>query len=266
MVTKMDLKYLEVFTVNKLKCSIIGTFLSLVTLCSNASVINVGGVLWDPDASSDWSGVVSMIHQDVDSITGELSGYGYIASMNNTPSATFCPGCELTFQYGGFLPTGGALLPSASTAIQYTGGYLNIFLDFSPEIIDYDYNTLTAFNTGDEGGANALWLSAEGFEYSGTTTFEGFVIGDFLELSGLGFWDVTGGLAAANIDTNTVLTENGYTDFKFTSSFAIDVTQLSADGTGNYEGDSISTEVPAPHMPLLFSMAILLTALRYRKS
>ena len=218
-----------------------------------SGIINVGGVNWDPDALSDWSGVVGLVHQDIDAVTGELSGYGRISSMNNTGSATFCPSCELTFQFGGFMPSGSTLLPSAGLSIDYITGYLNVYVDVTPETDDFDFTKLTALNTGDEGGANALWLSTIGHAYSGATSFTGTAVNTngSLNLSGLGFLDVVGGLAAANLNTNTVVTDNGMADIKFVTSFAIDVTPTYANGNGNYQGDSVAL-VPTPANLMLF--------------
>jgi hypothetical protein len=231
----------------------------VISLCfsAQASVINVGGVNWDPDALSDWSGVIGLIHQDVDAVTGELSGFGRISSMNNTGSSTFCPGCELTFQFGGFTPIGSVILPSAGLSIDYMAGYLNVYVDFTPETDDFDFTKLTSANTGDEGGANALWLSAAGHAYSGITTFTGTAVNvnASLNLSGLGFLDVVGGLAAANLNTDTILTDNGFADIKFVTSFSIDVTPTYANGSGNYQGDSI--EVSAPNTSLMFILLCL---------
>lgn len=233
---------------------------------ARAALINVGGVSWDPDVLSDWSGVVGLVHQDVNSVTGELTGYGRITSMNNTGSGAFCPSCELTFQFGGFMPLGSTLLPSAGTVIDYSGGYLNVFVDFTPETDDFDFTKLTAANTGDEGGANALWLSTVGHAYSGVTSFTGTAVntGGSLNLSGLGYLDVIGGLAAANLNTNTILTDNGMADIKFVTSFAIDVTPTSANGSGNYEGDSV-VSVPAPANMLMFALTAL-ALLRLRRA
>ncbi|KXI29810.1 hypothetical protein [Paraglaciecola hydrolytica] len=246
----------------------LGTLFVLSTLnYAHASMVNVGGVSWDPDALSDWSGVVGLVHQDINSSTGEISGFGRINSMNNTGSAIFCPSCELTFQFGGFMPLGSTLLPSAGTVIDYSGGYLNVFVDFTPETDDFDFTKLTAFNTGDEGGANALWLSTVGHAFSGLTTFTGTAVNTSgsLNLSGLGYLDVVGGLAAANLNTNTILTNNGLADIKFVTSFAIDVTPTSANGSGNYQGDSVAVTAPANLLLFLLGGFGLSCLSRFRK-
>jgi hypothetical protein len=243
----------------------ISALIFIVSTSSYASIINVGGVNWDPDDAADWSGVTSLIHQDIDAGTGELSGYGRVTSMNNTGSATFCPGCELTVQFGGYLPLGSTLLPSAGLSIDYNGGFFNLYVDFSPETDDFDFTKLSLANTGSEAGANALWLNGIGAAFSGITTFTGTAAnqGNRLELSGLSFLDVVGGLAATNLNTNTIATSNGFADIKFSSSFAIDVTQTSANGSGNYAGDSVSVSVGVPNMMGVLALGILFM---YRRS
>ena len=72
--------------------------------------------------------------------------------MNGTGQNVFCAsGCELTFQYGGFTPTSAGALPGTpGTVINYTGGFVNVYADATPEITNpSDPTTLTSANTGD---------------------------------------------------------------------------------------------------------------------
>ncbi|MCB1801693.1 MAG: hypothetical protein KDI82_08405 [Gammaproteobacteria bacterium] len=209
--------------------------LALVAQAS-AAPMNVGGVIWDPDHALDFSSFSIAIHQDIDSMTGELSGYGFISTMNGTPQGTFCPGCEVTFTFSGFFPTGGgAILPGGvGSAIEYTGGMVSVYVDDSPEITNpADFTTLNLGNTSD----GDMWLDLAGNgTFTGTVTAAG--------LSGIGQLDVTGGLAAGNFDTNTQV--NG-SDVTFSNSFTFFTPQgnvLNVDGTGNFFSDTIP--VPAP--------------------
>lgn len=230
---------------------------------AHASTINVGGVLWNPDAANDFSSFSIAIQQNIDPITGVVSGWGTISTMNSTGQSTFCPGCELTFQFGGFAPVvSGALPITPGTVIGYTGGFVNFYVDSTPEITNpADVSSLNFANTGD----GDLWLALTGHEYSGTT-LTGTVLGvgtDVTALFGGGLLDVVGGLAAGNFDTNLEL-DGG--DISFSNSFTQfnpDNNTLNASGTGNLVGHSI----PEPASLALLGAGLLgLAALRKRKS
>lgn len=203
---------------------------------ASADPINVGGVIWDPDHALDFSSFSIAIHQDIDPGTGELSGYGFISTMNGQNQAAFCPGCEVTFQFSGFMPTGGgSILPGGvGTTVEYMGGTVSVYVDDSPEITNpSDFTTLNAANTGD----GDMWLDLVGNgNFTGTVTSAG--------LTGVGQLDVSGGLAAGNFDTNTQV--NG-SDVTFSNSFTFFTPSgnpLNADGTGNFFSDTVP--VPAP--------------------
>lgn len=234
----------------KFKKLLVGASIAAAAMAAQASLINVGGVVWDPDAPSDFSGISANLSQNISVTTGELSGFGVVSALNDTPTTTFCPGCELTLQYGGYLPvSGGPIVPTGIGAVQtilYAGGWVNLYVDFTPDAPALGGSGLTAANTGDEGGANQLWVSLSNHgEFSGTSLFN-TVTNKYFNLSGLGLWDVTGGLAASNLDTNT---KDGGSDLSFSSSFTINVVTAnvpdvgfvptSAFGTGNFEGNSI---------------------------
>ena len=226
---------------------------------AHAALINVGGIVFDPNSPIDFSGSSDSITQSINPVTGELTGFGYVSKINNTKENVFSPGAELTFQYSGFLPSVATAIPGplgGGSQIQYTGGIVKFFVDTTP---DTNFGTnLTFANTGD----GTLWLDLVGHPQAGGITFVGT---NFFptSLQGAGLLDVIGGLAAANLDTNT---QQGGADLKFSSTFTTFTNSLSpleAIGAGTVTGNSI----PEPESLALVGLGLLgLAASRRRKS
>jgi len=222
-----------------------------VATSAQASPINVGGVVWDPDAATDFTSQSINMEQFINTTSGELTGFGIITAMNGT--SDFCPGCELTFQFSGFMPTGGDVIPGLGQTVNYMGGIVNVYVGAAEIANPADYNSLSSANTGN----GTLWLSlANHGTFLGTNFMN-------TQLSGLGLLDVTGGLAASNFDTNT---QADGADIGLTTSLSYkhtagSLTDLS--GTGNFVGNSI----PEPGTIALLGLGLLGAAFtRRRKS
>lgn len=236
-----------------------GVGFAAVAATSQAAMINVGGVNWDPDAPSDFSGITATVSQYINGSSGELTGFGKITKINETEN--FCPDCELTFQYGGYLPvSASALLPTAvgfGQSVNYKNGWVKVYVDNTPNAPSAALD-LNASNAGD----GQLWLDLVGHEVNGVT-FTGF---NFFPISllGTGLWDVVGGLAQGNLDTNAAGNGAG-ADLGFTMSFTSfqNSSPLVSFGSGNFSGNSI----PEPGSLLLLSLGLLAVAsVRTRKN
>ena len=240
----------------------------LVSFSASASLMNVGGVVWDKDDASDFSGVSGVIYQEIDLGTGALSGYGRVTSLNGEGSASLCPSCELTFHFGGFTPS--VVDEALSVDTEYAGGWMKFWVDDSPDAPEFDALDLTALNTGSDGGNNTLWLELAGHTMAGAETT--FVGGTNLAgfPAGFGTLDVVGGLASWHINTNTMLVGNQtYADIVFGSSFTnfgvvlgVDDVPMKLWGTGSadFRGDSI----PEPATLGIFGLGLIALAFGVR--
>lgn len=266
-----DKFYLKGFPVKLIKKALIGLVTAAAFAGSvQASVINVGGVFFDPDSLLDFSGTTATLTQSISS-TGVLSGFGVITALNGTGVATFCPGCELTLQYGGFTPIGSVLIPVpiTGTAINYSGGFLNIFVDSSPDVANpFDPLSLIATNTGG-GPGDVLWAGLLGHAVSGVTLFGTAAFSPLSSLpllTGSSLFDIVGGLALGNLNTNSQIDGADIAVTTSFSNFPKHPTTRSisfATGSGNFTGNSI----PEPGSIALIGLGLLGAAfVRRRKS
>lgn len=197
---------------NKLTASLVAV--AAMAFGSAANAINVGGVVWDPnDPIFDFSSQTNLYETIGVSVGDTFSGYGQITAING--SGAFCPTCQLTYEFGGYTIVKAATIGDLTFAA--SGGFLNVYVQ-DTSAFGYTPFSASLKSTASDG---TLWLSvvgATGILPIGVTLAGTVVTPNSNGTSGQGsgYFDVTGGLAAANLDTNT---QPGGTDLTFTSSF-----------------------------------------------
>jgi hypothetical protein len=218
--------------------------------------INVGGVIWDPDSGIDFnSGSASpeVVQTFTGSIQGgnlAISGFGRISQVNGTNQSIFCPGCELTFVYSGFVQAAAGVVNGTNLDVYYTGGTVQIYVDHTPDTpSDFTLATLAQASDGD------LWLGLVGAPGVGTGAFASATLVTTLtpnpfnppgtsvvQAGGRGLLDVlagaAGGLARANFDTDTQPFPTGGTDFAFSTTFTT-AGQAFRFGSGTFTSNSV---------------------------
>lgn len=212
----------------------------LLSFGAQASTINVGGVVWNPDQTSG-SGFLKDffmkggITEEAAGFPGQVvSGFGDVTNINKNSSNQnqFCPLCELTYTFSMELVsfTGSAALGQFT----FTNLVISFFVDKTPDF----GTTPVASNAGD----GQLWLKLA--LHPGTfLTGIGTNLGTGSDTgSGTAYLDAIGGLAAGNFNTNKKLYGS---DVVLTSSFQ-PVEDLPGILSGTFEIRSDTIPEPMP--------------------
>jgi hypothetical protein len=243
---------------NKLQKIIVASAMVFSSISASASIINVGGVTWDPNYDNgapdpfnltDFLAKGEFFQSFRDSlgnyvsnslaVDGDvLTGFGEFNRFNGNADQganDFCVSCSVTLEFGGFTLAGTGPNPLKNGAIGplFTGGWAKIYVDTNG-VSSGQPNT---YNDGVE------WLSLSAVKQfdNNTMTLDGSLTGGG---SAEVFWDVTGGLAASHFDSNSKFKGS---DIHYTAS------AQGSDGSFEVNGNSI----PEPTTLAMFGLALL---------
>jgi hypothetical protein len=238
------------------------------------AAVNVGGVVWNPNSGFDFTSQGSIFEKSVD-VGGTLNGIGNVQTLNNTTVNTFCPGCELTFEFGGFFLDPSFVTAGATpntTTIGFTGGWIKIYVDSTP---DFDADSKASATDG------TLWLDLVAYAQPQTTSAGVWLTTLFGDIatgtlgsgndkgSGAGLFDVVGGIAAGNFNTDTVVATDGHlADFSFSSSYQPNPNNyVTPDGFGLFgTGELKGNSIPEPASLMLSALGIAGLGVARRRS
>ncbi|MFN3984447.1 MAG: PEP-CTERM sorting domain-containing protein [Rhodocyclaceae bacterium] len=194
-----------------------------VGLALPASAAVVQGIYFDENNTQEVDS--GSFLQNLNTTTGELTGWGLVNSFNNN-AIPITPGFELTYSFNSFVLDNAQ---SSLSRLVFTGGIVNIYSDNTP---NFDIGNQA---TAEDSSFATPFLTLQGhlfldiFGTGGTGT-----IGSNL-ISGMFMLDVVGGAAADYFDTNTIPDFlGGWADFLGNSSV------VSYYPTGNVNDPSIN--------------------------
>ncbi len=251
---------------NKFITTLSAAAFALASLSATADTISVGGVTWD-SVDNDGGLTASFNFQQWFSTSlpgfgsegqftladdlavpvgaGALAGLGEFYNFSNGRGPTavfdpnFCTSCELTFAFGGLLPTppnGGEI------AFDTTNSWLNIYFDETPDFANFTNLPDTAHSEFVEAQNGTLWAS---FVFD-SFVLDGSILGGFVEAE----LSVVGGLADVVEALNF---HDDIADIAFTSSAIFGNDELYSD-EGNGQ---ISNNIPEPTTLAILGLGLL---------
>jgi hypothetical protein len=226
-----------------------GAAAAALLLPALSQAVTVNGVTWDETSPFDLQiESIGLRETSVGAVGEELSGFGRVGDINNADANTFCPGCELTFFFDGFI-----VESIVGSEVLFSGGQVVFRVDNTPNFSQAD---VTTAQDGD------IWLVLAGHELmfdigSGTLLgdFNGAVSAPTAGSFGIGYFDVVDGPAAPYVDTNGQLDGS---DFSFTSSFQVEDAgnpDFPISGTGELQGST--QQIPEPSAVALIGFGLL---------
>ena len=187
----------------------LATAAALSLASTSASAVTVEGVTWNPDSPVDFVAQSAFLETVALNAGQSITGFGIITQFNLLQPDTFCPSCELTFQFYDYV-LASDLTGVVGETFNFTGGTLDVWV--SERNFDA-FDVATAIDGTLFLRFEGVDVDSDGFTLTGSIT-EPSTAG--LAGEGSGFLNVVDGAAAEHFDTNG---EIGGADILYTSSF-----------------------------------------------
>lgn len=228
-----------------------------------ASAVTVAGVTWDPDSAFDFFAQSSLWETIAVNAGDQITGYGVFSFFNGLQQDSFCPSCELTYNFYGYtlmedyLPTDGS--SPIGKSFRFSGGVVDVYVS--------DRNFVSTDPSSARDGS--LFLRLVGMDIDGDgSTLTGFItagssLGVGLAGVGQGYLQVVDGLAKDYFDTNSQPDpNNGPADILYTSSFQPLRTPITQDGVtythgGTAEISGNTQRIPEPSILALLGIGLV---------
>lgn len=228
---------------NNFKLSTAAIALSLIATPVMSAPITVDGITWDAGSAFDFIAQNDFFTTDVNVVGDEARGIGRINSIN--AETGFAAG-ELTYVFEDFIATS-----VVGDNAKFSGGTVSFYSDATADFDAMDATTAADGN---------LWLELTAYDWDGDgDTLDVILFSAIANGFAEGAFNVSGGAAAGNFDTNG-LTLFGNADLSFTGSWQqnpgafVTANGLAHFGTTELKGNSIPEPSPLALMLLVLGL------------
>ncbi|MGB4498613.1 MAG: PEP-CTERM sorting domain-containing protein [Methylococcaceae bacterium] len=152
---------------NIFKKTILGAALAVASSGAFAGLVNVAGVVWEPDALSDLTTDANMFESFASAVGQNVTGYGMVTQFNGLGQTIFCSACELTYSFSYQMTYANTVIASV-----YNSGTNKTSVTYKEDIWNSGSNsinttTYTDILTGNKTTSDPYKVGSADFAFSG---------------------------------------------------------------------------------------------------